>query len=186
MFFFLLLPLIGFISTTQAQYTQQNVSNIFTFDNTCSDAQKGVVLLAMKDAFSMADMIRCLPDAGVNDGPAFMDLFGPSAMTRRSSIAEKFTELVYGKWKVSMSCDTTYSDPQCTDRYLVGAIGANAAESSEYFKPRLVFCKEFWGLTPLDIQVHKSIGHVGSRQARFDLGLLSDNQGESTLAQDAS
>jgi hypothetical protein len=72
MFFFLLLPLIELISTTQAQYTQQNVSNIITFDNSCSDAQKGVVLLAMQDAFSMADLVRGLPDADINDGPAFM------------------------------------------------------------------------------------------------------------------
>jgi len=97
MLLFLLLPLSGLFSTTQAQYTQQNVSDIVTFDNIFNDAQKGVVLLAIEDAFSMADMVRSLPDAGVNDGPAFMDLFGPSADANRSQIGDKFTEFVYGK-----------------------------------------------------------------------------------------
>jgi hypothetical protein len=133
MFFFILLPLISFIRTTRAQHTQQNVSNIVTFENTCSDAQKGVVLLDMQDTFSMADLVRGLPDADINDGPAFMDVLGPNANKMQHQFGDRFTTLVCGNWKISASCDMNNSNGLCTNRYLVGEISAKAPEKSDYF-----------------------------------------------------
>ena len=72
----------------------------------------------------------------------------------------------------------TNFDGLCTICYLVGEIDAKAPEKSNYFQTRLVFCKQFWGLTALDIQVRKSIGCSTSRQVEFDLNLLSDEYGE--------
>jgi len=72
----------------------------------------------------------------------------------------------------------TNSDDHCTDRYLVGDIDAKAVDSSNYFQPRLVFCKQFWGTSSLGLQMREAIGHPNIRQARFDLGYISDNQGK--------
>jgi hypothetical protein len=167
-------------STVTAQYARQNANETITFDNTCSETQKGVVIKALQDAFSMAELVSLQTQGGVNDGPAFTDLFGPSANDNESVVDPMFTNFICGDWKISASCDLTNASPFCTDRYLHGEIGAKFIKP---FGPKFVFCKEFWGLTPLEIQIHKAIQQPVAHAARFDLGLHRDNHATSVLRQ---
>jgi len=177
MLFTLILSWVFLLCGVAAQYIKQAANETVTFDNTCNDAQKSVVIRALEDAFEMAAAVSSDPMGGVDDGPAFVDLFGPSAMGKKSFILPTFHKFVYSQWKISASCDLTDSSPLCADQTSHGVI---ASEWGEYASssPRLVFCNEFWGLSPLSIQVRKGHNHQYSLAARFDLGYLRENHGE--------
>jgi len=156
-----------------AQNNTQTAKQAVTFDNTCDDAQKSVIVEALDGAFRLARTVSEQPEGGVNDGPAFWDLFGPSASSNRSIVLPVFDRLVHNRWNISASCDLNNSAALCTDRYLHGGIAGNGS----WAEPRFLFCKEFWLSTPLGIQARKGVYNPNT-QARFDIGYYSENHGE--------
>ncbi|KAF2825597.1 hypothetical protein CC86DRAFT_406871 [Ophiobolus disseminans] len=184
MLFPIILTWVCLFGTGAAQWIKQSANQPVTFDDTCNDAQKKIIVNALTDSYMMADFASEANgrlDLTTNN-PAFLDLFGLTAMNNLSTIEATFKKLVYNYegWKIAASCDLNDSDPLCADPTSHGFIGSEFGQSSS-FSPRFVFCNTFWGLSPLYTQMRKAIGHYWDLSARFDLGYYSSNQGTAVL-----
>lgn len=165
----------------QGNSTADSYDATITFDDTCNESEKSVVVGAIRDAFMLARTVSALPDAGINNGPAFLDIFGPGASNRSSTIWPTFNMFSnQSTWDISASCDFSNTHSSCTAQYLQGEIGS---EGNKELSPHFIFCKDFWTLMPLQFQTRRVQEHTEPTLIgyRFDLSYYSRNQGKSAF-----
>ena len=149
-------------------------------DNTCDQAQKDMIHKAFADARQMAK-VASDPTIDFQNDAAFLDLFGPRAITNLSSILAAYSVIFSGNWSITARCDPNDTDIKCKDPYTYGGLGSVPTDpNAKSFAPTIIFCNDFFQLGPLDsvIGIRANRINVGDVQSRFRLDHYYLNQGD--------
>jgi len=171
------------LAQTDPQVTNSALSSTAeptsSYADSCKTSHQDMINNDYKDVIELAQ-VTIDSKIPYEEEPGFWGLWGSAE--NKTAVKSVFPLMQQLTWPPSAECNLDGSAP-CDGPTVVGGIamikaGTQKRDGAQSQQPKLVFCKEYFALPPLNHRVQMSINSRDLRD-RYNLGVLHENRGES-------
>ncbi|KAH6876253.1 hypothetical protein BKA58DRAFT_138062 [Alternaria rosae] len=154
---------------------------IFSFDDSCKAEHRDIIDNTFKDAMENAK-VTVESQTAYEEDTSFLNIYGKRATGNITVVKSAFPGVQQLPTPIPSGCNFDGSVP-CNDRTIFPGIaktvvGIQKRDGTLSQQSGLIFCREFFELTPLDHRVQMAINFPSNLTVRYNLGYVHDNQGE--------